>query len=61
LDKEVNNTLDMTLDQVKFEKDETKQRDGRIEQQVEEVFKTIVDSMQERIYPHRVKLRKQHK
>jgi hypothetical protein len=46
LDKEVNNTLEMTLDQVKFERDETKKRAGIIEQKFEEVFKTIFDNTQ---------------
>jgi len=36
----------MTLEQVKFERDETKQFTLRIEKQVEEEFKTIADSAQ---------------
>jgi predicted nucleic acid-binding Zn-ribbon protein len=44
--KEVNNTLVININQVKFERDETKKRTGRIEQQVEEMFKTIYDNAQ---------------
>jgi hypothetical protein len=46
LAKETNNTLEMTLNQVNFERDETKKHDGRIEKRVEEVFKTIPDSVE---------------
>jgi hypothetical protein len=58
LAKEVNNTLEITLNQVKFERDETKKCTGRIEKQVEEVFKTISDSAQGENIPTEDKIEK---
>jgi hypothetical protein len=53
LANEVSKTLEMTLNQVQFERDETKKCTERIEQQVEEVFKTIPDSAQGREHTNR--------
>jgi hypothetical protein len=44
---EVKRTLELTINQVQFERDTVKNLTGRIEQQVEKVFKTITDNMQE--------------
>jgi hypothetical protein len=46
LANEVNNTLEITLNEVKFKRDETKKCAGRIYKKVEEVFKTIYDNAQ---------------
>jgi hypothetical protein len=43
---------------VKFERDGTKKHDGRIEQQIEEVFKTIPDSAQGENIPIEDKIEK---
>jgi hypothetical protein len=58
LAKEVNNTLEITLNQVKIERDETTQHTGRIEKQVEEVFKTIYDNAKGENIPTEDKIEK---
>jgi hypothetical protein len=58
LANQVNNTPEITFKQVKFERDGTKKHDGRIEQQIEEVFKTIPDSAQGENIPIEDKIEK---
>jgi len=47
LANEVKRTLELTINQVHFERDKVKQCTRRMEQQVEEVYKTIPDITQE--------------